>query len=53
MTMLRVLALWLIALCAHAAPPVFAPVTPGRTLTFPADYGAHPDYRTEWWYATG
>ncbi len=33
--------------------PVFAPVLPGRTLVFPADHGAHPDFRTEWWYATG
>jgi predicted secreted hydrolase len=30
----------------------FAPVTPGRALTFPADHGAHPDYRIEWWYLT-
>jgi predicted secreted hydrolase len=37
----------------RAAPPVFAPVAPGRALTFPADFGAHPDYRTEWWYVTG
>ena len=22
-------------------------------LRFPADYGAHPEARTEWWYATG
>lgn len=22
-------------------------------LTFPADHGAHPGYRTEWWYYTG
>jgi len=22
-------------------------------LTFPADFGAHPDFRTEWWYYTG
>ncbi len=22
-------------------------------LTFPRDHGAHPDYRTEWWYITG
>ena len=26
---------------------------PGRPLAFPADHGAHPDFRTEWWYATG
>jgi len=24
-----------------------------RTLTFPEDFGAHPDFRTEWWYYTG
>jgi predicted secreted hydrolase len=24
-----------------------------RTWTFPADHGAHPSYRTEWWYFTG
>jgi len=24
-----------------------------RRWTFPQDYGAHPDYRTEWWYFTG
>jgi predicted secreted hydrolase len=39
--------------CAFAGPPQFAPVTPGRTLQFPQDFGAHPDHRTEWWYATG
>lgn len=22
-------------------------------LRFPTDFGAHPDYRTEWWYYTG
>ena len=25
---------------------------PERNLTFPADHGAHPDFRTEWWYVT-
>lgn len=34
-------------------PPVFPAVTPGRGMTFPADTGAHPDFRTEWWYVTG
>ena len=24
-----------------------------RPLVFPADFGAHPDTRTEWWYITG
>jgi len=28
-------------------------VAPGRKLVFPRDHGAHPDYRTEWWYITG
>ena len=30
----------------------FAPVAPGRPLTFPADFGAHPAFRIEWWYVT-
>ncbi len=36
-----------------AATPVFTPVAPGQTLNFPRDFGAHPNFRTEWWYATG
>jgi predicted secreted hydrolase len=50
---------WLLALvmllaqCAGAAPPQFAPVVPGRALAFPADFGAHPAFKTEWWYVTG
>lgn len=28
-------------------------VHPGRSFSFPADLGAHPAFRTEWWYATG
>ncbi len=31
----------------------YAPVTAGRRLEFPADFGSHPDFRTEWWYVTG
>ena len=31
----------------------FARVTGPRELSFPADYGSHPDYQTEWWYYTG
>lgn len=30
----------------------FAEVVPGKTLSFPDDFGAHPDYRIEWWYVT-
>jgi len=44
-----------------SSTPIFRPtVQPGfltadgsRSLTFPADFGAHPDFRTEWWYYTG
>ncbi|HJV73934.1 MAG TPA: carotenoid 1,2-hydratase [Noviherbaspirillum sp.] len=40
-------------MAAFAAPPQFAPVEPGKELRFPHDFGAHPDFRTEWWYVTG
>jgi len=49
----------LIISCAFAQTPtrvdgpVYATVLPNHVLTFPADYGAHPDFRTEWWYVTG
>jgi predicted secreted hydrolase len=43
----------LLAQCCQAAPPAFAPVVPGRPLVFPADFGAHPEFKTEWWYVTG
>ncbi len=26
---------------------------PAKVLQFPRDFGAHPDFRTEWWYITG
>jgi len=41
---------------AQATPgktPLWPDVVPGRVLTFPYDHGAHPRYKTEWWYATG
>ena len=34
---------------ATAAAPGAAPTA----LRFPADLGAHPETRTEWWYVTG
>jgi predicted secreted hydrolase len=43
----------LVAPFAFAAPPRLSQVTPGKPITFPHDFGAHPEYRTEWWYATG
>lgn len=53
--MKRVLALLaLAALPARPAEaPAYAPVRPGVTLAFPRDHGAHPAFRTEWWYVTG
>ena len=42
-----ILLLWMLAGgLALAAPPNFAPVTPGRPMVFPADYGAHPEFRS-------
>lgn len=31
----------------------YARATEPRPFTFPEDHGAHPGYRTEWWYVTG
>jgi len=36
-----------------SARPDYPPVVRGRALRFPRDHGAHPQFRTEWWYATG
>ncbi|MEM6971894.1 MAG: lipocalin-like domain-containing protein [Pseudomonadota bacterium] len=30
----------------------FAEVRPDRPISLPADHGAHPDFRIEWWYVT-
>lgn len=32
---------------------VFRMALPGYEFAFPRDHGAHPEYRTEWWYYTG
>jgi len=37
---------------ARAAKVNYPQVIP-RALVFPRDHGAHPDFRTEWWYVTG
>lgn len=34
-------------------PPGFAMADGSRPLTFPQDFGAHEEFRTEWWYYTG
>jgi predicted secreted hydrolase len=31
----------------------FTKATQGRPLEFPADFGPHPDFLSEWWYYTG
>ncbi|WP_206245138.1 lipocalin-like domain-containing protein [Novosphingobium terrae] len=40
-------------IAASPADRRFASVKPGVALSFPRDHGAHPEYRTEWWYLTG
>ena len=35
------------------APFPWAPVLRDPPMRFPADFGAHPAHRTEWWYVTG
>ena len=49
----NLLALAALVTTAATVPFVYPVVSPGRSFTFPADHGAHPDYRTEWWYVTG
>ncbi len=36
-----------------SAPLPYPVVKPGIALSFPRDHGAHPQFRTEWWYVTG
>lgn len=38
---------------AIAQAPTYRAVVPGTSIRFPADHGAHPEFRTEWWYVTG
>jgi predicted secreted hydrolase len=42
---------WPLALLARESID-YPPIVP-RPLVFPRDHGAHPDFRTEWWYLTG
>ena len=52
--MRRLLSILALLLLAAAAPTADYPVVrPGVPFAFPRDHGAHPAYRTEWWYATG
>ena len=50
------LAYWFMMALFAVAPAValeYPTVIAGQALSFPRDHGAHPDYRTEWWYLTG
>jgi predicted secreted hydrolase len=48
-----ILAIFLVAGVAGAQGEDFQPACAGRTFQFPQDHGAHPDFKTEWWYYTG
>ena len=47
-----ILGLFLVCPVAVNCATPYAPVIP-RPLAFPADFGSHPEFRTEWWYVTG
>jgi predicted secreted hydrolase len=49
------LAAWALTTANIAQTPgfVYPDVKRDRTFAFPSDHGAHPDFRTEWWYVTG
>ncbi|MEO8936168.1 MAG: carotenoid 1,2-hydratase [Burkholderiaceae bacterium] len=42
-----------LASVAIAATPPFPDAATDQRFVFPRDHGAHPDFRTEWWYVTG
>lgn len=42
-----------VLLPAGSGAATYPVVTPGHPLAFPRDHGAHPQFRTEWWYVTG
>ena len=42
-----------VASISEDIPPGFVSADGSRPLTFPEDFGAHEDFRTEWWYYTG
>lgn len=43
----------ILAPAAAGAEEGFQKPRPGRTWRFPADHGAHPEFKTEWWYWVG
>jgi predicted secreted hydrolase len=40
-------------LLSWADSAVYPRVVPGKSFVFPRDHGAHPEFRSEWWYVTG
>ena len=52
-SLVRFVVACLLASGALAASTVFPDVPMDRPFAFPRDHGAHPDFRTEWWYVTG
>ena len=50
---LSMLVLLIASTMAIAARPVYPDAPTDQQFTFPRDHGAHPDFRTEWWYVTG
>ena len=53
MRRLLALAPALALLAAGPSEPRWPAIAGPVALTLPADQGAHPEYRTEWWYVTG
>jgi len=49
----RALALFLMLAVARAEVLPYPDVRPGDRVVLPGDAGAHPAFRTEWWYVTG
>jgi predicted secreted hydrolase len=50
---MRTVLLLLSMLLLTAAAPIYPPVLRTTPITLPRDHGAHPEFRTEWWYVTG
>lgn len=48
---------WIVSIAlgplAAASEADYPDVVEGYEITFPADEGSHPAFRTEWWYVTG
>ena len=54
LALLMAFVVWMVGSAGAADPSTLFPdVAPGRGMAFPADSGAHPEFRTEWWYVTG